>query len=103
MKNRRDNDESLSPKIILLERDNDDDLSAMRISGLDKWIVASVIAIVFFILALPFTYRLTNRATSYIGSGTCRLNTVNAYGSPTVTGVLIHTIIFVIVVRLLMH
>ncbi len=103
MKGQGDEHSSLSPKIILLERDTDDDLSATRISGLDKWIIASVIAIVFFILALPFTYRLTNRVTSYIKFNTFTLNTANAYGSPTVTGVLIHTIIFVIVVRLLMQ
>ena len=86
-----------SPKIILLEREHDDDLNAMRVSGLDKWIVVSIIAIVFFILALPFTYRLTNKITSH-----AKLNTANAYGSTTVMGVLIHTIIFAIVIRLLM-
>lgn len=85
-------------EVILMERQHDPDIDASRISGIDKWMIVLIIAIIFFILVLPFTFKVTNKATSYV-----RLNTVNIYGVPTITGVIIHTIIFGLIIRLLMH
>lgn len=92
-----DDDENVNPSIFIIDRKCDSS-KAMRVTSFDKWIIASIIAVVFFIFSLPFVYKLTNTATRCV-----KLNAASKNGSPTVLGIIIHAIIFMIVVRLLMH
>lgn len=62
-------------------------------TGKDKWIVSVMAGLLFFILALPYTFQLT----SYTGIPTFK------NGSPTLIGVCIHAVLFVVITRLLMQ
>lgn len=87
---------SNKPGLLILEKNPDD--SGSRVTGIDKILVTVIIGIVFFILALPFVFKLSNYGTSIVG-----VKTVNSHGTPTLLGVFIHAIIFIIIVRLLMQ
>lgn len=86
------------PKVFVIEKKCGPDERGMRVTNFDKWLIAGIIAIIFFVLALPFIFRLTNKATRFVG-----VRTVYDNGVPSLTGMLLHTIIFLILVRLLMH
>lgn len=90
-------EESREEGVFVLER-NENSNKGMRVSNFDKWLIAGIMAILFFILTLPFIYMITNKATGLVG-----LHTISKQGVPTLTGVLIHTVIFIIAVRFLMH
>ena len=64
----------------------------------DKWIVALVAAVLFLILASPFTYSLLNGLTSSFGLITAAPN-----GCPLMSGLIIMAILYMLVVRLLMR
>lgn len=68
------------------------------VSNTDKWIISAIIAVIFIILASPFTFKITNWIFSYIN-----LPTITKEGKPTFFGLIIHGIIFFLVIRLLMH
>lgn len=63
----------------------------------DKWIVAVLFGILFFILASPYMFKLTNSLVSTVG-----LYTTNVGGLPSLFGLIVHMIIFILMVRLLM-
>ena len=88
-------DDTSEAKVLVIEKQCDE--KGMRITGFDKWLIAIVIAIVFFILASPFIFKLTNKGTKMIG-----FNTIDNSGVTT-SGLFLHTIIFLVVIRLLMH
>jgi len=61
-----------------------------------KWIVCLIYAVLFFIIAAPFTYMLTGKLTELIGWET----SVN--GAPNYGGVILHAIVFLLLTRLIM-
>jgi len=63
----------------------------------DKWIVSIISGILFLIIASPYMYTLTDALFSTFG-----INTIKSSGAPNLTGLLIHTVAFVLIVRLLM-
>lgn len=63
----------------------------------DKWIVSIMSGILFLLIASPFLYGVVNSLTSNFGLVTA----VN--GCPNITGLIIHSIVFVVIVRLLMR
>lgn len=67
-------------------------------SNLDKWIIAVLIGIIFAIIASPFLFRLTNWFFNKLG-----FPTVDANGVPNLFGIVLHAVIFIIVIRVLMH
>lgn len=83
------------PKVFIIEKRCDE--KGMRITNFDKVLVAVIIGIVFFLIAMPLAFKLSNKAATYIN-----WRTTNANGVPTTTGLLIHTIVFIFAVRLLM-
>jgi len=85
-----------TPKVFVIDRKCDQ--KGMRVTNFDKWIIALIIAVVFFIFSLPFLYKLTNSGTKLF-----KLNAINNTGCPTIFGIILHTIVFLVVVRLLMH
>lgn len=64
----------------------------------DKWIVSIISGILFLIIASPFMYSLVNGLTSSFG-----LLTADSRGCPLMSGLIIHAILFVLVIRLLMR
>lgn len=72
------------------------DISNQVTSG-QKWWAAVVLGFVFFIISSPVAYHITSQVT---------LNTIGSplmYGTgPTLAGLLVHTIIFVLIVRLIL-
>ena len=84
------------PKVFIVEKRCDE--KGMRITGFDKMLIAVIIGIIFFILASPIIFKLTNQGTRLIG-----VRTVKDNGNVTTTGLILHTIAFVLIVRALMH
>jgi len=63
----------------------------------DKMIVSIMAGLLFLLLSSPFTYRLVNTATSYFG-----LPVVGVTGIPNMAGLILMTILFIIITRLMM-
>jgi hypothetical protein len=59
-----------------------------------KWRYSAYSAILFFLIAMPATYFVTNKIFRVV---------TNSYGAPTYLGVLLHALVFLLVVRLLMQ
>ena len=64
----------------------------------DKWIVAVISAVLFLIIASPFMYNFTNSITSSFG-----LVLADSRGYPLMSGLLVHALIFLLIIRLLMR
>lgn len=84
------------PKVFIVEKRCDE--KGMRITNFDKILIAVIIGIIFFILASPLLFKLTNKGTSLIG-----LRTVKDNGNITTAGLILHTIVFIVAVYILMH
>lgn len=82
-------------EVVVVEKPCD---KAGGVSNIDKWIIAGILAAVFILLVLPWTFRLTNVVVGWIG-----FKTVDKKGRPTIAGIIIHAVIFFLIVRLLMH
>lgn len=67
-------------------------------TGRDKWIVSIIAGVLFLLLSSPFTYTLINGFTQSLG-----LTLSKNDGCPYMSGLLVHTALFVLVVRLLMR
>ena len=63
----------------------------------DKWFVSLISGLLFLLIASPFMYKLTDSLFSLIG-----LNLADSNGCPTMLGLVVHSIVFVLIVRLLM-
>ena len=70
----------------------------VRLSDTDKWLAAVIIGVVFLIIASPIIFKFSNSIFKYI-----KLPTIRGNGMPTIFGLLIHTLAFILIVRLLMH
>jgi hypothetical protein len=91
-------DDKEEPSIFILERKSDEKHLGGRVTNFDKWVISIIIGIVFLVLVSPFMFKLSNNITRINGP-----RTMNVNGSPTGFGLLLHTLIFIIIVRLLMH
>lgn len=61
----------------------------------DKWIVAIVSGLIFLLLSSPFLYEITDKIFSMFK--------ISNNGCPTVMGLILHTIFFMLIIRLLMR
>lgn len=61
-----------------------------------KWMIILVVGLLFFIVAAPFTFNFTSQIFNKLGWKLV----VN--GAPTYTGIVIHAIVFMLLLRLLM-
>ena len=66
----------------------------------DKWAVAITFGLLFLVVSSPYTYGLSDALFSTIGLDTAHSTSYGAI--PTVIGLIIHTVIFVLILRLLM-
>ncbi len=83
-----------SPSILLVERAFHD--KGLRVCSFDRTLIAIIIGILFFLIAMPMAFRLSNRAGGLIGIKTLNKNT------PTLIGMLLHALIFTLIIRMLM-
>ena len=64
----------------------------------DKWIVAFVAALIFMLIASPFLYNVTNKVTLMFG-----LRIADDGGCPLLSGLIVHGVLFLLIVRLLLR
>lgn len=62
-----------------------------------KWTVAIITGLLFLLISSPFLYSLVNQLTSSFGL------TIATNGCPNAIGLILHTIVFILIVRLLMR
>jgi hypothetical protein len=63
-----------------------------------KWWLAILLGVLFFVIAFPGTYNLTNAIWTSLGLPSF----LTAPGCPTTLAVLIHALVFALIVRLLL-
>lgn len=63
-----------------------------------KWVISAVSAAIFLLIGSPFMYDLTQR---YIAQP-LGLKFITAGGAVTITGLLVHALVFFLIVRLMM-
>lgn len=65
----------------------------------NKWVVSVYAALVFLLISNPLMYKLTDALTRMLSPS---FRMANSSGCPTTLGFVVHTIVFILVVRLLM-
>ena len=65
-----------------------------------KWVISAWSALAFIVISNPFTYKLTN---FIFGSISFQFKTLNSNGCPTLFGLLLHTVVFFFLVRIMME
>ncbi len=76
------------------------DLLNLKLSNSQKWLGALVAGLLFLILSSGIVYQLTNKIfTSIFGP---KAATVTIAGAPTVFGLILHTIVFILLLRLIL-
>ena len=65
----------------------------MAASSSEKWKITFFSAFLFVLIVNPYTYMLTQKLFGKL------LGTISVNGCPTTLGLLVHTIVFILVVR----
>lgn len=68
-----------------------------QVASQDKWRYTFYTAILFFIIASPFMFKIVN---SILGS---LVKICDKSGCPTMMGLILHTIVFALLLRLMMN
>lgn len=64
----------------------------------DKWLVSGLAGLLFLVVSSPYVYTLTNRFLSgLLGS------IASPFGCPYILGLIVHTIVFVVIIRVMMR
>jgi hypothetical protein len=63
----------------------------------DKWVIALLSGLLFLLIASPFLFSAMNGVTSSFG-----MTIASPNGCPNLGGLLLHTIVFILVIRVLM-
>ncbi len=64
----------------------------------DKWIVSIISGLLFILLASPYAFQLTDSIATHVG-----IDTATCRGVPTVQGLIIHAVVYVLIVRAMMR
>ena len=67
------------------------------INSKEKWVIAAIIGVIFVIIASPLVFQLSDTIFGFIGWNTLKLN-----GKPTPFGWVLHTVLFILIIRILM-
>ncbi len=62
-------------------------------SSSEKWQITIFSAVIFILVVSPFTYKITNNLFSNI------LGPIVVNGCPTIIGLALHTIVYILIVR----
>lgn len=68
-----------------------------KTTNIQKWQISIFAGILFLIIAAPFTFKLVNALTSKLHLTICDGN-----GRPNTYGLILHTIVFILAIRLSM-
>ena len=63
-----------------------------------KWMISLAAAVLAVIVFSPFLFKLVNKLTSAVG-----LEVADSKGCPTLTGLLVHGVVYLLLVRLIMY
>jgi hypothetical protein len=69
-----------------------------KYSSKDKWVCSLIGGLLFLLIASPFLYEAVNTLTAPLG-----LDVADRAGCPNINGLVLHSIVFVLLVRLLMR
>lgn len=86
-------------KIGKLDRDEKPINVKKPYTSKDKWIVSILSGLLFFLLASPFMFDLTNGLTKLFGLRTVNIET----RIPTIFGLTLHAFVYMVIVKLLMR
>ena len=76
------------------------ELLNLKLSNQQKWLGAIVAGLLFLILSSSFVYQLTNKLlTSLFGP---KAATISAGGAPSTLGLILHTVVFILLLRLIL-
>ena len=64
-------------------------------SSTQKWQITFFSALIFIIVVNPYTYKLTQKIFGEL----LKIGTVSTNGCPTVFGLILHTVVYVLLVR----
>jgi hypothetical protein len=64
-----------------------------------KWSISFYSGLLFFIIASPALFRLVNEITMKFGG----VSILTAEGNPNIVGYLLHTLVFILIVRISME
>lgn len=68
-----------------------------KLSSMKKWEISLIAALLFVIVSSPFVYSLTDKVSTAIG-----FDTTLGRG-PTIPGLILHFVVFLLVFRLILH
>lgn len=68
-----------------------------ELSNFEKWKYTLYTTIIFILVSLPYTYKITNKLFKSVVGILCEKN-----GCPTNMGLIIHTIVFTLILRYIM-
>lgn len=85
-------------RILMTKRSDSNEGCAKPYTSKDKWVISLIGGLLFLIIASPFLYEAVNALTSSFG-----LVIADRDGCPNLAGIVLHTCIFIVVVRLLMR
>ena len=73
-----------------------EDCGVQKPSNADKWRYTLYTTVLFIIISCPYTYKLVNSIIGKI------IPICNRQGCPTVSGLLVHALVFTLILRVLM-
>ena len=65
-------------------------------SSTEKWMISIMSGLLFFLIASPYLYSIVNELVGLAGVSTAK------NGCPNLAGLILHSIVFVLIVRLMM-
>ena len=83
---------------LLMSRNSGKNECAKPYTSKDKWIISLIGGLLFLLIASPFLYEAVNALTSTFG-----LKIADRDGCPNLAGIVLHTLVFILVVRVLMR
>lgn len=80
-------------------------------TSIDKWTASIISGLTFLIVSSPYTYSLTNSAVEFTANAVNsipssvknNLNTTEPSGCPSTTGIMIHSVAYMLIIRIMME
>jgi hypothetical protein len=73
-------------------------ICASFVTDEQKWRISVLSGLIFLLLSSPLLYQFTSSIAECVG-----VKLANAVGCPSVAGLLVHTVVFILIVKLLMQ
>ena len=76
----------------------DPSAGAGGLDNLGKWKISLIAGLIFLIVSSPFLYKLVQKLMDKVAD----IEIADSEGCPTLAGLILHSVVFVIIVRLMM-